>query len=701
MSASPPSRRLVFYRSMVFKYILLFMLVLCLAVVPLALRYDQDSRDYEIRNLASQLEFFAIRGAAWLDVQAISTLTHPEDKHTPAYHTVLRTLQRIKQDFGVDNAIIMRRQPDGRYVFVAAEHDGFAIGQPAVIHEWFPETYKATNETWLQGEMTHSQLFGGEVNGQKFDQFLQVNIPLKLDNRVVAILMLNKFANPVAEAVGAKTLRVVALTAGLLVVGLGLFGFASAWMLRPLKDLTTAASEVAQGRLDLTIPAPRRQDEVGRLAVTFNTMLAGLRQATDDVQATNQLLQRQLCEMQALSDVALALSSTMAVDRLLEMIMDTSKTVMRAEASSLLILDPATNTLRFHVAQGMAGETLRTVTVKPGQGVAGWVAQTGEPVLIADAYQDPHFDPSFDQRSGFHTRSLISAPLKTRTEITGVVQVINKIGQPSFDEHDLQLFLSFASQASVALENARLYERTRAMAEDLRQALEQERRLTIEKEKMGAYIPKQVIDEISRHREQKLALGGKTIYLTILFADIQGFTRLAEKMEPQRVVGFLNVFMTAMTTIIEGEGGIVDKFIGDGIMAIFTPQQSRDNHALRAVHAGIRMQQKLPELEACWSESHPELLGMQVRVGINTGEVVAGNIGSETRMDYTVVGDNVNVAARLESVCDAGEVYISESTHAAVGGCVAAEKMQPVMVKNRTQPVQAYAVHIPAMVSVV
>lgn len=145
------------------------------------------------------------------------------------------------------------------------------------------------------------------------------------------------------------------------------------------------------------------------------------------------------------------------------------------------------------------------------------------------------------------------------------------------------------SQASGALENARLYERTKAMAEDLRQALEKERWLSIEKQKIGAYIPKQLMDDISRNREQKLALGGKTVWATILFSDIVGFTRLAETMESQQVVSFLNVYMTAMTHIIEAEGGLIDKFIGDGIMAIFTPLSEADNHALWAMRAGIRM----------------------------------------------------------------------------------------------------------------
>ncbi len=126
----------------------------------------------------------------------------------------------------------------------------------------------------------HSQLFGGEVKGQEreFDQFLQINAPLKIDDQVVGILMLNKFANPVAAAVRTKTLRVVGLTGVILLVGLVLFGYISARMLRPLKNLTAAAGDVAQGNLEITIPASRSRDEVGRLTNTFNTMLVGLRQ---------------------------------------------------------------------------------------------------------------------------------------------------------------------------------------------------------------------------------------------------------------------------------------------------------------------------------------------------------------------------------------------------------------------------------------
>ena len=208
---------------------------------------------------------------------------------------------------------------------------------------------------------------------------------------------------------------------------------------------------------------------------------------------------------------------------------------------------------------------------------------------------------------------------------------------------------------------------------------------------MGAYIPKHVVDEIEKNREQKLALGGKTIRATVLFSDIQGFTRLAETREPQRVVSFLNEYMTAMTQVIEQEGGIIDKFIGDGIMAIFIPTYDGDNHALRAVRAGVGMQQRLVLLKAQWAESRPELVDLQTRVGLNTGEVVAGNIGSETRMDYTVVGDNVNLASRVESNGRGGEVHMSEAVYLDVKDEVKTRNLGSITVKNRVQPVQVYA----------
>ncbi len=265
-------------RSIVVKNLALFLVILVVAVGTLAWQYYRDSRDAEIQTLASKLEFFAERGASWLDVRAIATITGPEHTASPAYTRLLADLNRIKTEFDVDNAVVLRRQDNGRYIYVAIDHGGFAPGDGAHIHDLFPATYASTEATWRAGEMMHSQLFGGRAGGTEYAQFLQINTPLKLNGQVVAILMLNKFADPVAAAVRMRTMRVTALSVGLFAVGLALFAVLSARMLRPLKTLTTAAGEVARGNLDVPLPPARSQDEVGRLSLSFAGMLEGLRQ---------------------------------------------------------------------------------------------------------------------------------------------------------------------------------------------------------------------------------------------------------------------------------------------------------------------------------------------------------------------------------------------------------------------------------------
>ena len=438
-------------------------------------------------------------------------------------------------------------------------------------------------------------------------------------------------------------------------------------------------------------------DEAEHLRVVeqFNdTLERRVAEATVSLQETNRTLERRLVELGGMIDVARSIISVLDLRALLNGIMDLSKRVVNAQASSLLVADHETKTLQFHVVAGASGKPIVGEMVAFGRGIAGSVAVTGESVLVPDAYQDPRFDPSYDKKTGFTTRSILTVPLKSPEGVIGVVQALNKLDGTPFDEHDLELFESFASMASISLQNAKLFGQIKTMADDLREALEKERWLSIEKEKMGAYIPKHVVDEITRNREAKLALGGKTVRATVLFSDIQGFTRMAETREPQQVVRFLNEYMTAMTQVIESEGGIIDKFIGDGIMAIFLPEYDGDNHALRAVRAGIGMQRRVAAMKEAGAARQPELAVLQVRIGINTGEVVAGNIGSETRMDYTVVGDNVNLASRVESNGRGGEVHISEAVYLDVKDEVKTRSLGAITVKNRVQPVQVYSVEV-------
>lgn len=413
-------------------------------------------------------------------------------------------------------------------------------------------------------------------------------------------------------------------------------------------------------------------------------------QATQSIKQQRDQLVVQLDERKALSEVAMAVSSVGNVDKVLDTILQKSREVVNAEASSVLLLDREKNDLYFHAVKGSVSESLKGVRIALGQGLVGHVAQNGKTEVVSDPYNDPRFNKQVDKATGFVTRSILTTPLINKDEIIGVLQMVNRQDQESFNDNDVALIESFAVQAGIAIENSRLYSDIKNYADELRVSLDNERSLRVQKQKMGAYIPKEVVDQISRSKEEKTALGGKVVRATILFSDIVGFTRLSERLEPEKVVDFLNLYMTTMSSIIEEEGGVVDKFIGDGIMAVFTDHEAE--HAMASVRAGVRMQAAVASERENWQKISPDLADIEIRIGMNSGRVISGNVGSEQRMDYTVIGDNVNVAARIEQACNPGEVLISLSTFEDVKLRVNATEKEPIKVKNRDQAVLTYSV---------
>ena len=312
--------------------------------------------------------------------------------------------------------------------------------------------------------------------------------------------------------------------------------------------------------------------------------------------------------------------------------------------------------------------------------------------MVPDAYADPRFNREADKMSGFRTRSILCVPLVIQERILGVVQVLNPRERQSFEDVDRRVFTSFADQAAIAIENVRLYEEIKEKAEELRQALERERWLTIQWDKLGKYVPKSVITEIERDREQALAEATRTIECTVLFSDIKGFTRFTEANPASKMVQMLNQYHSAMTAVVDKYDGILDKFMGDGIMVVFLNEGEDDNHGLRAVQCGIDMQEEVARLDTEWVEQG--LGNLSIRVGVNTGEVISGSIGSSTRMDYTVVGDTVNVASRLETNGSPGTILLSDTAFNRIEGLVEAVRLEPITVKNRVQPVQVYSIDV-------
>ena len=209
------------------------------------------------------------------------------------------------------------------------------------------------------------------------------------------------------------------------------------------------------------------------------------------------------------------------------------------------------------------------------------------------------------------------------------------------------------------------------------------------------FVNQQVVDELVEHPEF-LQLGGEERVLTVLFSDIEGFTSIAERMAPTALVHWLNSYLTEMTAIIMDEGGTVDKFIGDGIMAEFGAPMHFPDHADRAVRAALRMHKRLPALHTIWAAQG--LPAARTRIGINTGMMLVGNMGSERVFNYTVTGDAVNVAARLEGANKQYDsvLMIAESTHTCLTpGLFRTRLLDAVTVKGRenAEPIKVFEVY--------
>ncbi len=220
---------------------------------------------------------------------------------------------------------------------------------------------------------------------------------------------------------------------------------------------------------------------------------------------------------------------------------------------------------------------------------------------------------------------------------------------------------------------------------------------TEEKEKLwikqafSHYLSKEVINELMDD-PSRLKLGGERRMITVFFSDVRGFTAFSESRQPEEVVAMLNEILSAQVKVVFKYNGTLDKFVGDELMAFFGApgDQHRQTHALVAVRTAWEIQQRMNQLRQTWAQENKAAI--QIGIGINSGEMVVGNMGSSERMDYTVIGDNVNLAARLCSAASKDEIIISESTYAMVADHVSVEKLEPVMVKGKSKPVSIYRV---------
>jgi adenylate cyclase len=319
-----------------------------------------------------------------------------------------------------------------------------------------------------------------------------------------------------------------------------------------------------------------------------------------------------------------------------------------------------------------AAELLEEVAIS--QTIVNEVVLHKRSILSRDALDDSRFNQNISVVD-LSIRSMMCTPLLINGEILGLVQVDTCTTPRGFTAEDLQVLTGISAQAAIAVKNLQLYEAIEA---------ETARRISLQR-----YFSPGLVDMLMSG-EVTAALGGAAYHGTILLADIIGFTAMSEKLPPARVVAKLNRYFSIMQKVIYDHGGNVDKFNGDGLMVFWGVPRAGVHDESDAVLTAIQMQQKLWPFNLQLSAEGQQPVHMGI--GLNSGEFIAGNIGSEDKIEFTLIGDTVNLTARIEHLAGRYQVLVSEATWLPIKDLVCAIRLPPVLVKGRSHPVILYSI---------
>jgi adenylate cyclase len=380
--------------------------------------------------------------------------------------------------------------------------------------------------------------------------------------------------------------------------------------------------------------------------------------------------ERQARKLSLLLEVAQNLASELDLDRLLRRVADMTFQVMSVDRVTILLRNDAGDLVPA-MSRSRQGDTqLQPVP----RSIADKVAQERVAVVSHNVPADSRFKGrSIVMQS---VRSAMCSPLlDAHDEVLGLLYVDNLSAPSTFSDEDLQFLVAFAGLAAIGVQNSRYAERIR-------------REATV-RSNFERYFAPNVASEIAQ-QDGAVRVGGERRPITVLFSDIRGFTAMAESMGPDAVARLLSEYFSEMVEVIFEHGGTLDKFIGDAIMALWGAPISHADDPDRALRAALGMQAATARLNARWVESGRPEIG--VGIGINYGDVFAGNIGSLRRLEYTVLGDAVNVAARLCAEAAPGEILVTENFLAAVRQQPAVEYLPQLALKGKSQVVQVYRV---------
>ena len=502
----------------------------------------------------------------------------------------------------------------------------------------------------------------------------------------------------------------------------------------------------------------------------------------------------------ALTEVSQVVNSSLEIDEVLRIVMDTIVRLTGAERGFLMLKD---NDGQFvtRIARNWEQESLGSSEFAISRTVVSRVVSTGQPVLTTNASEDPRFG---DKESIIihNMRSIMCVPLKVKGDLTGVIYADNRFRAGIFTDSKLNLLATFADQAAIAIENARLFESVRRTLDEVTQLknlmdnvfasiasgvittdlsnqiilcnhaaqhilgkmheelagynlkdllpasiengdgldfyqrlssvrqsgeqmvgveinpifpdrgtvnlslnlsplrdaeqtthgiaivvddLTEKKRLEAQRRLFERMVSPAVINQLDPNQ---LQLGGKRSQITVLFADIRGFTSFSEQLDPEQLVSVLNQYLAAAAEAILVHEGTIDKFLGDAVMAWFNAPIPQVDHALRAVHAALEIQAAVEQLVCSLPpESH-----MSFGVGIHFGEAVLGLVGTEKRLEYTAIGDSVNTAKRIQENTLPNQILISGDAYRLVADLIDARPVTALRAKGKSQPLEVFEV---------
>jgi adenylate cyclase len=492
-------------------------------------------------------------------------------------------------------------------------------------------------------------------------------------------------------------------------------------------------------------------------------------------------------------DLVSEVTADLDLNTMLAKVVSEAAKMLQADRGTLFLNDERTGELFSRVA---SGGSVGEIRMPNNVGIAGAVFTSGQAINIPHAYADLRFNPAFDRKTGYFTRSILCVPIANKAGKTiGVTQILNKRGGP-FTSEDQARLRAFTAQLAISLENAKLFDdiqniknynecvlqsmangvltlneegrivtcndaglrilgadspailnrlaaeffaaannwildRIAIVARTLKPSHLMDAELIAGAEKRfinltvlplktigqkqnapgqtgtvlvieDVTVEKRMKSTMSRYMDPAIAekllsaggevLGGKVVSGTVLFCDIRGFTTIAESLGAHGTVSLLNEYFTIMVDCIQKQGGMLDKFIGDALMSVFGLPLPHGDDEDRGVRAAIDMLVQLRR----WNQTRQSegKVPIEVGIGINTDTIVAGNIGSAKRMDFTVIGDGVNLASRLEGACKeyGARILISENTCTRLRGIYSIREVDRVLVKGKTEPAAVYEV---------